>query len=170
MPSSTYQAPVQERGATVSGVVGLRNIPEAIRSHDTLTNPDYVDLFTVTTSEATSKSPEEWARAALEDAPSARRFAFIPWRILLQLRLGPRHSPDYVHGWKIADRGDDWIRIEAASWFMTARAVVQVDEREVSGALFVSYDRRLADIVWPSVSIEHRHAMSDIRRLAALAD
>jgi hypothetical protein len=38
------------RGDTVS-TVGLRNLPEAIRSLGALANPDYVDLYTVTTSE-----------------------------------------------------------------------------------------------------------------------
>jgi hypothetical protein len=36
------------RGDTVSTVVGLRNVPEAIRSRGALANPDYVDLCTVT--------------------------------------------------------------------------------------------------------------------------
>src|SRR5438093_4226600 len=158
MPNAAQMPPVHRKmiGATVSGVVGLANIPEAIRSHDTLADPDYVDLFTITTPRARDASPEEWARAALEDSPSARRFAFIPWRILLQLRLGPRHSPDHVHGWKIADRGDNWIRLETASWSLTCHAVVRIDEGQVSGALFVRYDHPIAALVWPLVSIGHR--------------
>ena len=46
-------------GDTVSTAVGLRNLPEAIRSLGALANPDYVDLCAVTTSEATEKSPED---------------------------------------------------------------------------------------------------------------
>ena len=110
-------------GDTVSTVVGPSHIPEEIRSLDTLARPDYVDLFTATTSGATDKSPEEWARAVLEKTPTGRSAPFL-WR-LLGVRLGPRPSPDCVQGWKIADRGDDWIRIEATSWFMTAHAVVR---------------------------------------------
>jgi hypothetical protein len=41
----------------VSSVVGLGNVPESIRSLDTLASPDYVDLHTVTTAEASDKSP-----------------------------------------------------------------------------------------------------------------
>ena len=54
------------RGDTVSAVVGLGHVPEAIRSHDTLASPDYVDLYTVTTSEAADRSPEGWARSRTE--------------------------------------------------------------------------------------------------------
>ena len=152
---------------TITGdALALIDVPEAIRALDTLANPDYVDVFRITTNEATSRSAEQWIRAAFEDAPLTRRFAFIPWRLLLGLRLGPRHSPDHVHGWKIADRGDNWIRVEASSWFMTAHAVVRVDERDVSVALFVRYDRPIAALVWPPLSIGHRRAMPVVLRQA----
>jgi hypothetical protein len=150
----------------VSTVVGLRNLPEGIRSFGAMISPDYVDLFTATVG-ATDKSPEEWARAALEETPTGRSAPFL-WRIL-GLRLGPRHSPDHVQGWKIADRGDDWVRIEAGSWFMTAHAVVRVDDGQVSVALFVRYDRPIAALVWPPLSIIHRRAMPVLLRQALRA-
>jgi hypothetical protein len=150
--------------AAVLSVVGLTNIPEAIRCLDTLASPDYVDLFTAATSGATDKSAEAWARAALEDTPTGRS-APVLWR-RLGLRLGPTPSPDYVQGWKIADRGDDWIRIEAASWFMTAHAVIQVDDGRVSIALFLRYDRPIAALIWPPVSVMHRRAVPIMLRQA----
>src|SRR5260370_9904064 len=146
----------QLKGDAVSTVVGLRNLPEAIRSLGALANPDYVDLYTVTASEATDKSPEGWARAALEETPTGRSAPSL-WR-LLGLRLGPRPSPDYVQGWKIADRGDNWLRLGAASWFMTAHAVVHVAERHVCVALSLRYDRPIPALDWPPVSIIHRTA------------
>jgi hypothetical protein len=154
----------REEDDTVLTVVGLTNIPEAIRCLDTLASPDYVDLFTATTSGATDQSAEEWARAALEDTPSGRS-APVLWR-LLGLRLGPTPSLDWVQGWKIADRGEDWIRIEATSWFMTAHAVVQVDDGHVSLALFVRYDRPIAALIWPPVSVMHRRGVPVILRQA----
>jgi hypothetical protein len=158
----------REEDETVLTAVGLTNIPEAIRRLDTLASPDYVDLFTATTNGATDKSAEEWARAALEDTPTGRSAPFL-WR-LLGLRLGPTPSPDFVQGWKIADRGEDWIRIEATSWFMTAHAVVLVDDGHVSVALFVRYDRPIAALIWPSVSVMHRQAVPVILRQALKAD
>jgi hypothetical protein len=145
-------------------VVQQRNVPEAIRSLSTLPKPDYVDLFTVTTSAAADRSPEQWARAGVEDAAGlAGQFV---WRVLLGLRLGRRPSPDHVGGWKIGDRGDSWIRLEAASWFLTAQIVVQVDGGQVSVATFIQYDRRMAALVWPPLSIGHRQAMPGLLRRA----
>ena len=142
-------------------------MPEAIRSLDTLARPDYVDLITVTTSGVTDKSPEEWARAALEDTPTGRSAPRL-WR-LLGLRLGPRPSPDYVQGWKIAARGDHWIRVEAASWYMTAHAVVHVEDPKVSVALFIRYDRPIAAFICPPVSVVHRRAVPVMLRQASRA-
>jgi hypothetical protein len=155
---SFTDAPDAESGGDrVSTIVGVHNVPAAIRSHDTLARPDYVDLFTGPARGATERSPEEWARAVLEDTPTGRS-APVLWR-LLGLRLGPRPSPDCIQGWRIADRGDDWIRIETASWFVTAHAVVQVDEDQLSLALFLRYDRRIAALIWAPVSVMHRRAV-----------
>ena len=147
-----------------STVVGLGNVPEGIRSLGAMDSPDYVDLSTVTTVGASDKSPEEWARAVLEETPTGRSAPFL-WRAL-GLRLGPPNSPGYVQGWKIADRGDDWVRIEVASSFMTGHAVVQVDDRQLSLALFVRYDQPIAAFVWPPVSVMHRRAMPALLRQA----
>lgn len=60
------------RDDTVPTVLQQRNVPEAMRSLSTLAKPDYVDLFTVTTSAAADRSPEQWARAGVEDAAGSR--------------------------------------------------------------------------------------------------
>jgi hypothetical protein len=150
--------------STVTAVVGLPEIPEAIRSLDTLANPDYVDLYTTTTPVATGQSADEWARAVLEGTPLGQSARAL-WR-LLGLRLGPRHSADYVQGWKIAARGDNWIRLETASWYMTGHAVVRVDDGRLSVALFLRYDRPIAALVWLPVSVMHRRAVPAMLRQA----
>lgn len=133
------------------------DVPETIRSLSTLAEPDYVDLFTVTTSRARDWSPEQWARAGIERA--AGRAGQFVWRVLLGLRLESRPSREHVGGWRIAGRGDDWIRLEASSWFLTAYLVVHVDDGQMSVATFVRYDRPLAARVWPPMSAGHRRAM-----------
>jgi hypothetical protein len=146
----------------MSTVVQQPYVPEAIRSLSTLSSPDYVDLFTVTTDGAAGGSPEQWARAGVENAAGlAGQFV---WRVLCGLHLERRPSPDYVGGWKIADRGDSWIRLEAASWFMTAHIVVQVDDGQLSVATFIRYDRLMATLVWPPLSAGHRLLMPGLLR------
>jgi len=147
----------------VPTVVQQRSLHEAIRSLSILESPDYVDVFTVA-SAVTDKTPKEWARATVEGvSPWAR---FVVWRGLCGLRLEPQLSPDDLAGWKIADRGDSWIRMEASSWFMTAHIVFHVDEGHVSFATFVRYDKPMAALVWPALSIGHRRAVPDLLRYA----
>jgi hypothetical protein len=147
-----------------ASVVAVDDVPATMRSVAAMPDADYVDVSVLAGDDATDWSAEEWARAVLESAPSARRFAFIPWRIFLGLRLGPWPSPDHVHGWKIADRGDDWLRLETASWLMTCHAVVHVEDGQVSAALFVRYDHPIAALWWPPLSTVHRRAMPVILR------
>jgi hypothetical protein len=149
---------------TLMTVVGLSDIPETIRSHDTLTNPDYVDVFTAPASGATDRTPEEWARAVLEETPTGRAAPAL-WR-RLGLRLGPTPSAEHVQGLKIAARGDDWIRLETASWFMTAHGIVHTDDHQLSIALFIRYDHPIASLVWMPVSALHRRAVPVMLRQA----
>ena len=139
-PTSVPIRPPTSRPATT--VLRQRNVPGAIRSLSTLAKPDYVDLFTVATVAAADRSPEQWARAAIEDAAGLAG-QFI-WRVVLGLRLEQRPSLDHVGGWKIGDRDDNWVRLEAASW--------------VSVATFIRYDRPMAAVIWPPLSIGHRQA------------
>lgn len=148
----------------VSSVVGVSNCPEAMRSLTTFASPDYVDVFTVTTSDAPDRSPEEWARTVLENTPIGRSAPKL-WRSI-GLRLGPRPSPEHVQGWKIDGRGENWIRLEAAAWYITAHAVVRIDDGELSVALFIRHDRRIAALIRPPVSVLHRRGMPRLLRQA----
>jgi hypothetical protein len=89
----------------------------------------------------------------------------VLWR-LMGLRLGPRHSPDHVQGWKIAARSDNWLRVETASWYMTAQAVCLVEEGQVSISLSLRYDRPIAALVWALVSGPHQRAVPVMLRQA----
>lgn len=137
-----------------------RDIPQAISSLDTLVDPNYADLVTAATSEASSKTAEQWLRAMFDSVP---RFllSFVPFaqRVALGLRLERRASPDHVLGWKIADRGDNWVRLEATSWFLTGHVLMHVDHDQLSLASFVRYDRPLAALIWPPVSFIHRQVV-----------
>jgi hypothetical protein len=144
-------------------VLQQSNVPESVRSLSTLTKQDYVDLFTVTTSAATVRSPEQCARAGIEDAAGVGG-QFV-WRAILRLRLERR--PDHVAGWKIVDRGDDWIVLEAASRAMTAQIVVRVSDDQLSVATFMRYDRPIAALVWPVLANVHRRAMPGLLRHTA---
>jgi hypothetical protein len=134
-------------------VVQQHDVPEAIRRASAMARPDYVDLFTVAASGAGEKSPEQWTRAVEHTAGLGGQFV---WRVLCGLRLESRAAPDHVAGWKLADRGHRWLRLEAASWFMTAHLVVMVDDEQVSVATFIHYDRWVGGLIWPTLAVAHR--------------
>jgi hypothetical protein len=147
----------------VDSAVGTHNIPESARTLSSLPDIDYADRFTLVTDAAAT--PEQWARAMFGDVPSiAER---LIWRTLLGLRLSRGRSPGTVAGWQIGNRGDGWIRLDAASWFLTANLLVQTADGRVSLVTFLHYDRRLGHAVWPPLSAIHRRLVPGLLRDAA---
>jgi hypothetical protein len=149
----------------VDSAVGAHNVPESVRALSSLADIDYVDQFTLATDAAAYATPEQWARAMFGDVPSVAEQ--LIWRGILGLRLGRGRSPATVGGWQIAERGADWIRLEAASWFLTCNLLVQVTDGRVSLGTCVRYDRRLGHVVWPPLSAVHRRLVPGLLRDAA---
>jgi hypothetical protein len=141
---------------TMPSVIQQHDIPEAIRSVSGMGSPDYIDLFTARTDGAAA-SPEQWFRTAIEEVAGPRG-QFI-WRRLLGLRLKSGPSTDRVGGWKVGDRGEDWIRLEASSWFLTAHLVTRLHDGHVSAGTFIRYDHPIAPLIWVPFSAVHRRLM-----------
>jgi len=147
----------------VDRTVGTHEVPGSVRTLSSLPDPDYADLFTLSTD--TEATPEQWARAMFGDVPSVAER--LIWRGLLGLRLTRGRSPATVAGWQISGRGADWIRLEAASWFLTGNLLVQTADGRVSLATFLRYDRCLGRGVWPPLSAVHRRLVPGVLRDAA---
>jgi hypothetical protein len=162
-------SPRRDRRAATSTVRWRREVPEAIRSLGALADSDYADIVTATVGE-TSTDRDQAVQAVLKNLPRGLVLV-IPFaqRVFLGLRLKLGPSPDHLLGWKIAERGENWIRIEAASWFLTGHVVMHADEGVLSFASFVRYDRRLAAFVWPPVSLVHRQVAIALVRSAVRA-
>ncbi|MEU2394639.1 DUF2867 domain-containing protein [Streptomyces sp. NPDC007369] len=126
----------------------------------------YVDLFTLTAEGASRRSPEQWARALFEDV-AGRQGQFI-WRVLLGLRLrgapSASASAQHVAGWRIAERRDGRIRLEAHSWMLTGHLVVDVQDDQVSLATVVRYRRSAAARIWPPLATVHRRLAPGLLR------
>jgi hypothetical protein len=138
-------------------VIQQRTIPESILAVSGMDRADYIDVFTVTTNGAGEATPEQWFRTALEDV-AGRGGQFI-WRGVLGLRLKAQPSTERVAGWKIADRGKDWLRLEASSWFMTAHLVAQLDDAMLFAGTFIRYGHPIAPFIWVPASTVHRRTM-----------
>ncbi|MEV0118208.1 hypothetical protein AB0H77_34035 [Streptomyces sp. NPDC050844] len=149
-----------ERERKIDGAVGVHRLPESFRALSSLSVIDYVDRFAIATDVVAS--PEQWARAMFGDVPSpAERFI---WRGLLGIRLSRGRSPQTVAGWRIAARGEDWIRLEAASWFLAGNLVVRAADGRVSLGTFLRYDRWLGRLLWPPLSAVHRRLAPGVLR------
>lgn len=131
-------------------------LPEPVRSASGLERIDYADIATLRTPDAARWTPEQWARAAVERGPLVRLAGPFVWRAIVGLRLGPRHAPDHVAGWRIGARGQDWLRLESNSWHLTAHAIVHVADERVALALLVRGDQRPAAFLQPPVTLLHR--------------
>ncbi|MFE5333970.1 DUF2867 domain-containing protein [Embleya sp. NPDC056575] len=126
---------------------------------------DYVDVFTLATDAASDATPEQWARAMFGDVPNTGER--LIWRGLLGLRLTRGRSPETVAGWRVAERGEDWIRLETASPHLTANLVVRTSEGRISLGTFLRYDRTLGRLIWPPLSAVHRRLVPGLLRDAA---
>ncbi|TMR21921.1 DUF2867 domain-containing protein [Nonomuraea turkmeniaca] len=143
--------------------MGTRNLPESIRALSSLSRVDYVDYFTLPVD--ADATPEQWARAMFGDVPNVAEQ--LIWRGLLGFRLSRGPSPDTVGGWRIAERGEDWIRLEAVSWFLTGNLLVRATDGRVSLGTFLRYDGLLGHGVWPPLSAVHRRLTPGVLRDAA---
>src|SRR4051794_824131 len=137
---------------SIDRAVGTHHVPESIRLLTSFPDVDYADLFALAT--GIKATPEQWARTMFGDVPSAAE-QFI-WRGVLGLRLSRGPSPDTVGGWRISERAQDWIRLEAVSWFLNANIVVLTTDRGVSWGTFLHYDHGVGHAVWPPLSAIHR--------------
>ena len=143
-------------------------MPEEIRAVETLADPSYTYACEVETSPMDSRSPEQWARAVFEGAPTPLRwFIVLGWRVALGLRLGPRQSPSYVLGWKILSTTPDVVVLGVESFLLRAQLVIRVHESQVLHATFVHYERRAARVVWTVAAPIHRLVIPFLLRHAA---
>jgi hypothetical protein len=147
----------------VASAVGTHHIPESVLGLSSLPAIDYADQFTLSTE--ADATPEQWARAMFGNVPSVAEL--LIWRVLLGFALIPGRSPTTVAGWWIGGRGDDWIRLDATSWFLTGNLLVRATDGHVSLATFLHYERRLAHGVWPPLSAIHRRLVPGLLRGAA---
>ena len=88
--------------------VGRSPVPADVLA--VLPGAQYSSAFTLRTTR--TAAPEQWARALFEQCPAPwRALLWLGWRFGLGLRLGPRHSPDYVQGWSIVDSGAEQVTL-----------------------------------------------------------
>ena len=150
--------------AQVDGAVGLTDVAPSVLACSALSRTDYADYFVIGPVHGAAATPEAWARAMFGDVPSAGE-RFI-WRGLLQLRLTRGRSRSSIAGWRICERGEDWIRLEADSWALAANLIVHASDSAVSLTTALRYDRRPGRALWWALSAVHRRLAPGLLREA----
>ncbi|MDT4920315.1 MAG: hypothetical protein QOI15_1217 [Pseudonocardiales bacterium] len=126
---------------------------------DGMPDCDYSDAFEISLPDADPRTPEEWARDALENSPPAlRRFIVVAHRYVLGLRLGPLGDPGRVLGWEVVESDDDLVRLTATSPLATAMLVGRrLEGSRMRLTTFLCYRRpALARPIWAAVGPAHR--------------
>ena len=126
----------------------------------------YAAAFELSRAATDTRSPEQWARAAWEQAPPlVRRLLVAGWRIGLGLRLGPQGT--HVLGWALTTTNDRAVVLDARSGLMTARNVVELRDNRLRWTTFVRFDKRPAGTLWFLAAPVHHVMIRYLLRRAA---
>lgn len=127
-------------------------VPVSLRDVDAVVGAGWVDTFALVADDAAAWSPEQWARAALEDVSGLG--GQVGWRAT-GMRLAWRPSVGRVAGWRIAARGQGWVQVSADSPLVTVGLAFHVDGEEMSLVTSVSCRGRLGRLFWSRARPEH---------------
>ncbi|HYI44455.1 MAG TPA: DUF2867 domain-containing protein [Actinomycetota bacterium] len=132
---------------------------------------DYADAFEVRVPRPDPRSAEQWARAALEQAPRTVRWVIrVAHRYVVRFRLGPSSSPNHVLGWSIVTSQHEAIVLEAVSPLLRAVIVARrIDPTVALATTYLFFTRPTAvRIVWAIVGPVHRRVAPYLLEHAAV--
>jgi hypothetical protein len=121
--------------------------------------PDYADAFELPTPQPDDRPVEQWMRAGLEGAPAAvRTLIVLVHRHVLRLKLDPPADRSRVLGWRIAEAGDDVVRLQASGTLADAVIIGRrIDAPGIRLTTALRYRRpALARVVWAIIGPLHR--------------
>jgi len=145
-----------------------RRIEVPADARTTLPEAQYAVAFRL--EPAGARTPEQWARAALEGSPLPWRWVLmIGWRYVLGLQLGPARSRWHVQGWPIAGSDDKSVALVARSRLLEAANVFQVDADAVTWVTLVRYQRPVARLLWGALAPVHQLTVPPLLARAARA-
>jgi hypothetical protein len=150
--------------------VNVHNIgvPPAARALTTLPHVDYEDGFLLETDLAETRTAEQWARAIIEETPTATRKALRRGWFALGLKLGPTPSDRTVLGWEIRRSGPDSLLLGASSWIgMPAELIVMRAQGTVLLATFVQQRNPIVRAIWTLTTPSHRRIVPRLLKRAA---
>jgi hypothetical protein len=131
--------------------------PAAARALSTLAHVDYEDAFLVEIGPGQDRTPEQWVRAILEDAPIITRSALLSGWLALGLELGSPRSDGLVLGWEVRRSTPDFALLGASSRLgLPAELLLRRRRQTLLFATFVQQENHIARAVWAGVAPVHR--------------
>lgn len=142
------------------------SVPEDARRLGTLPRIDYADAFALAAD--VERTPMEWVRAIVEDAPaSVRRRLWWGWTAL-GLRLGPPWSSERVLGWKVEHSDPAYVVLAADSWLgLRGRLLFRSEPDGLLFATFVEQTNPVARALWAAITPRHQQVVRSLLTHAA---
>jgi hypothetical protein len=135
-------------------------VPPAARALSTLPRVDYEDAFILETGPARERTAEQWARAALEDAPATTQRALRWGWFALGLQLGSTRDDRRVIGWEVRRNNADFVLLAARSPLgLEGEVLCKRRQRTLLVATFVQLTNPVARAVWAGVAPGHRRVV-----------
>jgi hypothetical protein len=153
-----------------SSKYGVRQIevPITARALCTLARIDYADAFVLETSLGIDRTPEEWARAILEGAPTALRTKLLLGWSAIGLKVARGRSARSVLGWQLRASGPEFVLLGADSRIgMPGELVFLPGHDKLVFATFVQQDNFIARAVWAATEPTHVPVVRDVLEQAA---
>ena len=132
-------------------------VPPAARRLSTLSHVDYEDAFLIEIGAAQDRTPEQWARAILEDAPITIRTALRSGWLALGLQLDPSPSERSVLGWEVWRSTPEYVLLAGSSRIgLSAELLFKRQRHTLLFATLLQQENPIARAVWAGVAPAHR--------------
>jgi hypothetical protein len=142
------------------------SLPADARALSTLPRIDYEDAFMVNA--AVERTPEQWVRAVIDDAPPrVRARLFMGW-LALGLKLGLPWSSRRVLGWRVTRSEPGWLLLRAESWLgLRGELLFRGEPDGLLFATLVQQRNPAARAVWARITPTHQHVVRSLLTHAA---
>ena len=132
-------------------------LPPAARRLCTLSHLDYEDAFLIEIGPARDRTPEQWARAFLEDAPITIRSALRSGWFALGLQLASTRSERFVLGWEVRRSTPEFVILGGSSRIgLSAELLFKRHDHVLLYATLLRWANPIARAVWAGVGPVHR--------------
>ena len=115
---------------------------------------DYADHFVVEVED--DRTPEQWARTVLEQAPASTRASLKSGWTSLGLKLDVRGTGPNVLGWRIRRSADDHVLLEAGGWLgLSGELLFERRDGALRFSTFVRQRHVAARGLWAAIEPTH---------------